>query len=60
MFYKRGVVKNFAKFTGKHMCQSLFFDKVPDLRFVQNNEYFTQAVTDFLFPSAANTKKSQF
>ena len=22
------VLKNFAKFTGKHLCQSLFFDKV--------------------------------
>ena len=22
------VLKNFAKFTGKHMCQSLFFNKV--------------------------------
>ena len=24
VFYKKGVIKNFAKFTGKHMCQSLF------------------------------------
>ena len=23
---------NFAKFTGKHLCQSLFFNKVADLR----------------------------
>ena len=22
-----GVLKNFAKFTGKHLCQSLFFNK---------------------------------
>ena len=28
MFYKKGVLKNFAKFTGKHPCQSLFFNKV--------------------------------
>ena len=27
MFYKKGVLKNFAKFTGKHLCQSLFFMK---------------------------------
>ena len=26
-----GVLKNFAKFTGKHLCQSLFFTKVADL-----------------------------
>ena len=25
---KKGVLKNFAKFTGKHQCQSLFFNKV--------------------------------
>ena len=29
---KKGVVKNFAKFTGKHQCQSVFFSKVWDLR----------------------------
>ena len=23
LFYKKGVLKNFAKFTGKHLCQSL-------------------------------------
>ena len=29
---KKGVLKNFAKFTRKHLCQSLFFNKVADLR----------------------------
>ena len=24
VFYKKGVLRNFAKFTGKHLCQSLF------------------------------------
>ena len=32
MFYKKGVLRNFTKFTGKHLCQSLFFNKVADLR----------------------------
>ena len=27
-FYKKGVLRNFPKFTGKHPCQSLFFNKV--------------------------------
>ena len=27
MFCKKGVLRNFAKFTGKHLCQSLFFNK---------------------------------
>ena len=32
MFFKNGVLKNFAKFTGKHLCRNLFFNKVADLR----------------------------
>ena len=24
-FIKKGALRNFAKFTGKHLCQSLFF-----------------------------------
>ena len=35
MFYKKVVLKNFAKFTGKHLCQtgqSLSFNKVAGLR----------------------------
>ena len=28
---KRGVLKDFAKLTGKHLCQSLFFNKVAGL-----------------------------
>ena len=38
---KKGVLRNFTKFTGKHLCQSLFFNKVVGLRpfhhlFLQN------------------------
>ena len=29
---KIGVLRNFAKVTGKHLCQSLFFNKVAGLR----------------------------
>ena len=28
MFFKKDVLKNFVKFTGKHLCQSFFFNKV--------------------------------
>ena len=31
VFCKKGVLENFAKFTGKHLCQSLFFNKVSGL-----------------------------
>ena len=32
VFCKKGVLRNFAKFTGKHLCQSLYFNKVASLR----------------------------
>ena len=32
LFCKKGVLKNFAKFAGKDLCQSLFFNKVASLR----------------------------
>ena len=31
MFCKKGVLRNFAKFTGKHLCQSIFLNKVLQL-----------------------------
>ena len=31
-FMKKGVLGNFTKFTGKHLCQSLFFNKVAGLQ----------------------------
>ena len=27
-YVRKGALRNFAKFTGKHLCQSLFFNKV--------------------------------
>ena len=33
-FYRKGVLRNFAKFTGKHLCQSLFFNKAASPRLV--------------------------
>ena len=32
VFYEKGVLKYFAKFTRKHLCQGLFFNKVAGLR----------------------------
>ena len=29
---RKSVIRSFAKFTGKHLCQSLFFNKVAGLR----------------------------
>ena len=32
VFCKRGVLKNFANFTGRHLCQNLFLNKIAGLR----------------------------
>ena len=32
VFGKKGVLRNFAKFNGKHLCQNLFLNKVAILR----------------------------
>ena len=35
VFYKKGVLKNFTKFTGKHSCQGFFVNKAAGLRSAQ-------------------------
>ena len=32
VFCRKGVLRNFAKFKGKHLCQGLFLNKVAGLR----------------------------
>ena len=32
VFYKKGLLENVKKFTGKKICRSLFFSKVAELR----------------------------
>ena len=32
VFFRKVVLRNFAKFTGDHLCQSLFFNKAAALR----------------------------
>ena len=39
MFGKKGVLRNFSKFTGKHLCKRLFFNKVAGL---SKKEYLAQ------------------
>ena len=34
VFCRKGVLRNFERFTGKHFCQNLLFNKVPGLRTV--------------------------
>ena len=51
VFCKKGVLKNFAKFSGKHLCQSLFSNKVADLR--------PATLLILLSPQLEHTVKSQ-
>ena len=39
---KKGALKNFAKFTGKHLWQSLFFNKVGGVSPIFKNAFFTE------------------
>ena len=34
VFCKKGVLRNFGKFTGKHSCQRLYFNKVAGQAFL--------------------------
>ena len=56
VFCKKGVLKNFAKFTGKHLCRSLFFNKVTGLRSVRSN---FEKIRRVLFYQINLMKKSQ-
>ena len=49
MFYQKGVLRNFAKFAGKHLCQSLFFNKVPVLRPATTKEEALTQVSSYEF-----------
>ena len=48
MFCKIGVLKNFVKFTGKHLCQSLVLNKVAGWKLFQNARESTFAGASFL------------
>ena len=43
----KDVLRNLARFTGKHLCQSLFFDKVAGLKPVHVTIFKTDAFKNF-------------
>ena len=58
VFCKRGVLRNIAKFTGKHLCQSLFIKK-ETLAQVFSCEFFDISKNTFFHrthPTAASVK----
>ena len=48
VFCKKDVLKNSTKFTGKHLCQSLFFNEVAGLRKSLWHRCFPVNVVKFL------------
>ena len=61
MLCKINVLKIFEKFTGRHMCRSLVFNKVAGWNISQNSRENSCAVAEFLFKLQAekNTQNSQ-
>ena len=58
VFCKKGVLRNLAKFTGKHFCQGLFFNKVAGLKKRLRCSCFPVNFTKFLrIPTATSLKK---
>ena len=47
MFCKKGVVRNFAKITGKHLCRSLFCNKEETMAKVFLDEVFKISMNNF-------------
>ena len=48
VFCRKDVLKNFAKFTGKHLCKSLFFNNVAGCFWTSQfifNTFFTKHIT---------------
>ena len=45
VFCKKGVSRNFAKFTGKHLCQCLFLNKVAGLSAATKKEALAQVLS---------------
>ena len=62
VFYKKGVLRNFKKFTGKQLCQSLFFNKVAGLvaaskvikLFEKNFHHFPKFLLKCMFTKSAS------
>ena len=56
VFCEKGVLRNFTKFAGKYLCQSLFFNKVAGLRPQAKLAFFSKVVN----PLLQNTNGSYF
>ena len=57
MSCKKGVLRNFSKFAGKHRCQSLFFNKVAGMR---PETLFKKRLWHRCLPEACNLIKKRY
>ena len=56
---RKGVLRTFAKFTGKHLCKSLFFNKVASLRPARLHRSFVSFAKFLRTPFLQNTSYLQ-
>ena len=56
MFCKKDVLRNFAKFTGKHLRQRLFFSKVASLRRASSGDHVNICVENYNIKSSKGEK----
>ena len=60
VFLEKGALRSFAKFTGKHLCQSLFFNKVAGLRPVSGGAAFSGTLAQVFSSRFCEISKSTF
>ena len=53
--HRKGVLRNFAKFTGRHLCQRLRRDKVAGLRNFIKKESLSQVFSCEFYKISTNT-----
>ena len=54
---RKGVLRNLARFTGKHLCQSLFFNKVAEHLWAPVPKIYTiPGFTDIVIPRINNSQ----
>ena len=58
---KKGVLRNFAKFTGKHLCQRLFLKTNTSKNTISKNTFFTEhlrtTASDFIYDTKSQSVK---
>ena len=60
VFCKKVILRNFAKFTGKHLCQRLFFNKVTGLRSYACNFIKKESLAQVFFCELCEISKNAY